>query len=192
LKNLSEYLYRFHKVRPIVLLDEYDSPIHAGFTYNYYSEVIQFMRGLMVGVFKDNSYLEHGIITGILRTAKEGIFSGLKFRGPHCSIAEMGPSNLEIFTVLDEPMSNKFGFTQQEIDQFLQDYDLSNINEEFKNWYNGYLMGNTKIYNPWSALNCVDSNGQFSTYWANTSDNALIYKIIIIKKKISKTLSCPP
>jgi hypothetical protein len=122
------------------------------------------MRGLMTAVFKDNSCLEKGVITGILRTAKEGIFSGL--------------NNLEVFTVLDEIMDDKFGFTEQEVGALLKETNLGEIHDDFQRWYNGYLMGKTKIYNPWSVLNCVKRGGSLMTYWANTSDNALVYKIV--------------
>lgn len=164
LLNLSVYLERYHQAKVIVLIDEYDSPIHAGYFHNYYNDIIEFMRGLLCAVFKDNMSLERGAITGILRTAKEGIFSGL--------------NNLEVATILDQNFSESFGFTQPEVDQMLQDYQLEAISQDFKAWYNGYLIGDTKIYNPWSALSCVKAQGTFLPYWVNTSDNALISKII--------------
>lgn len=162
--KLSQLLERYHQEKVIILVDEYDSPIHAGYVHNYYQETIEFMRGLLCGAFKDNTSLERGVITGILRTSKEGIFSGL--------------NNLKIATILDEAFADAFGFTQKEIDQILQDYNLKAISGDFKTWYNGYLIGNTNIYNPWSALNCVDAHGQLLPYWVNTSDNALIKNII--------------
>jgi hypothetical protein len=164
LLNLSQFLERYHQAKTIVLIDEYDSPIHAGYLNNYYSEIIEFTRGLLCAVLKDNSSLERGVVTGILRTAKEGIFSGL--------------NNLKIFTLLDEQLADKFGFTEKEIEQLLHNYNLESIAPEFKSWYNGYLIGKTKIYNPWSALNCADRSGDLIPYWANTSDNGLIKKII--------------
>lgn len=164
LLNLSIYLERYHQEKVIVLIDEYDSPIHAGYFHNYYKEVVEFMRGLLCAVFKDNMSLERGAITGILRTAKEGIFSGL--------------NNLKVATVLQQNFAECFGFTQSEVDQMLHDYQLEAIGQDFKAWYNGYLIGQTKIYNPWSVLGCIDARGIFLPYWVNTSDNALISRII--------------
>jgi hypothetical protein len=164
LRNLSDFLERYHQEKVVVLIDEYDSPVHAGYQHNYYNNIIEFMRGLLCGVLKDNSSLERSVITGILRTAKEGIFSGL--------------NNLEVATILNQNFSDKFGFTQQEIDRMLADYQLEQIAPQFKDWYNGYLIGETKIYNPWSALNCVKSGGSLIPYWVNTSDNGLIRTII--------------
>jgi hypothetical protein len=164
LLNLSKYLERYHGAKTIVLIDEYDSPIHAGYLNNYYPEIIEFIRGLLCAVFKDNTSLERGVVTGILRTAKEGIFSGL--------------NNLEVATILQQNFADCFGFTQEEIDQLLRDYKLEAISKDFKAWYNGYLIGKTKMYNPWSALNCLKSDGLLIPHWVNTSDNALIKTII--------------
>lgn len=161
---LSRFLQRYHGVNTIILIDEYDAPIHEAFINGFYDQVTRFMRGFLGDGLKDNASLERGVITGILRTAKEGIFSGL--------------NNLKIFTLLDDEMADKFGFTQQEIDQLLQDYNLTSISQDFKAWYNGYLIGETKIYNPWSSLGCVDKSGSFQLYWVNTSNNALVAKII--------------
>ncbi|MBS1987482.1 AAA family ATPase [Candidatus Dependentiae bacterium] len=161
---LSRFLERYHKAKVIVLIDEYDAPIHMAFVKGYYQEVISFMRGFLTDVLKDNPSLERSIVTGILRTAKEGIFSGL--------------NNLKVATVLQQDFANSFGFTEQEVERLLKDYQLENIHADFRAWYNGYLIGQTKIYNPWSALNCIDESGVFRPYWVNTSDNALINTII--------------
>lgn len=103
-------------------------------------------------------------MTGILRTAKEEIFSGI--------------NNLEVFTILDQPFADKFGFTESEIDQLLKDYQIEKVKDDFKSWYNGYLIGQTQIYNPWSSLSCVKRKGELRPYWVNTSNNELISKII--------------
>lgn len=161
---LSKLLERYHKSRVIILIDEYDAPIHEAFLRGYYDKVTGFMRSFLGDGLKDNSSLELGVITGILRTAKEGIFSGL--------------NNLIVFTLLQEKFSDKFGFTDQEIEQLLSNYNLENIHADFGAWYNGYLIGDTKIYNPWSSLNCVNEHGIFLPYWVNTSNNALIRSII--------------
>ncbi len=161
---LSDLLSQFHKERVIVLIDEYDAPIHSAYTYGYYDKMIHFMRALLSKVLKDNSSLERGILTGILRAAKEGIFSGL--------------NNLRVFTLLDEGFSDKFGFTVSEVDILLAETNLEDKSSSIKEWYNGYRCGNETIYNPWSLLECIDRKGVTDQYWANTSDNALIGRLI--------------
>lgn len=180
LKNLSAYLNKYHTKKPIILIDEYDSPIHAGYLNNYYKEVIEFIRGLLCGALKDNDInLERGVITGILRAAREGIFSGL--------------NNFTVFSLLDEFACDKYGFTQDEIDQLLDYYDLNHMRDAFREWYNGYRIGTGTMYNPWSVLSCIKNKGEFATYWANTSDNELIKKLLIssdssIKKDFEELL----
>jgi len=161
---LSDFLERYYEEKVVILIDEYDAPIHAGLMHDYYKDVIEFMQSLLGGAFKDNVSLQWGVVIGILRTAKEGIFSGI--------------NNLEVFTVLDAAFADKFGFTDAEVEQLLNDYNLGSIKSDFQSWYNGYLIGNTKIYNPWSSLSCVKRKGELRSYWANTSDNGLISKII--------------
>jgi hypothetical protein len=163
---LSELLCRHHQQKVIILIDEYDTPIHAGYHYGFYDEVVSFMRGLFGGLFKDNASLERGVITGIMRTAKEGIFSGL--------------NNLVVRDVLDNQFSDKFGFTDGEVQQMLHDYELDGQYEQIKKWYNGYTIGETtRIYNPWSVLNCINKGGSLHTYWVNTSDNLVIKDLIM-------------
>ncbi len=164
LRFLSTLLEQYHKSKVIILIDEYDAPIHEAFIRGYYEKVTGFMRSFLGEGLKDNSSLELSVITGILRTTKEGIFSGL--------------NNLKVFTLLNDDSADKFGFTDKEIEQMLYDFKMTNICSEFKNWYNGYLIGNIKIYNPWSSLMCVDNKGKLIPYWVNTSDNGLIKKII--------------
>lgn len=180
---LSRLLNRYHQTNVIILIDEYDAPIHEAFLRGYYDKVITFMRSFLGDGLKNNNHLKLGVITGILRTAKEGIFSGL--------------NNLEVFTILRNETADYFGFTEREIQQLLADYHLSATLDQFKTWYNGYFIVNSKIYNPWSSLNCVKNNGDLLPYWVNTSDNALIKKIIAqaqpdIKQACSELLSGKP
>ncbi len=161
---LSRFLERYHKEKTIILIDEYDLPLHEGLLYDFYDKIITFIRIFLGGGLKDNPNLKLSVITGILHTAKEGIFSGL--------------NNPSVFTLVKQRFSDKFGFTDEEIDQLLKDYNLEHVKKDFKSWYNGYLIGETKVYNPWSTLSCVAERGEFLPYWGNTSGNALIGKII--------------
>lgn len=164
LRFLSDLLEQHHQSRVIILIDEYDAPIHEAFIKGYYEKVTGFMRSFLGGGLKDNTSLHLGAITGILRTAKEDIFSGL--------------NNLEVFTILSKDCADNFGFTEQEIDQMLHDFKLTHVKDDFKEWYNGYLIGDVKIYNPWSSINCIKNHGQLAPYWVNTIENGLIKKII--------------
>ncbi|MCF7899332.1 ATP-binding protein [Candidatus Babeliales bacterium] len=165
LKKLTEYLTKFHNKKPILLIDEYDSPITAGFINNYYKDIISFMRGLLCGGLKDNVNLEKGIITGVLKIAKESIFSGV--------------NNLKTYSVSEEKFSEYFGFLQKEVEELFKYYKLENKIDDAKKWYDGYNFGNNKIYNPWSILNFVsDMGNSFNIYWVNTSDNQLIRDLI--------------
>ncbi len=168
LEYLSDYLHRYHKEKVVILIDEYDAPIQAGYK-NFYDEVVPFMRNLLSGAFKDNSNLYKGIITGILRVSKESIFSGL--------------NNISVYSILDNKFSDKFGFTETEIKQILTDFNIDTEYSQIKKWYNGYRFGKTSnIYNPWSILNyVVEPSAGFKTFWTNTSSNELIKEQI--KKK---------
>jgi len=161
LKKLSEYLFRYYNQNVVILIDEYDTPIQASYK-NFYENAISFMRNLLSGAFKDNIYLYKGVITGILRISKESIFTGL--------------NNVNVFTVLDNQFSDKFGFTELEVKQILDDFEIPHEFEQLKKWYNGYKFAETSdIYNPWSLLNYItDYKSGFKTYWANTSSNDLI------------------
>ena len=168
IKQLSEYLQRYHNEKVVILVDEYDTPIQAGYG-NFYEEVVPFMRNLLSGAFKDNLNLYKGIITGILRVSKESIFSGL--------------NNLSVYSILDEEFADKFGFTELEVEKIIKDFEIKTNYSEIKKWYNGYRFGHvTGIYNPWSILNfAVSKNERFKTFWTNTSANELIKNEI--KKK---------
>ncbi len=161
IKQLSEYLYRYHKEKVVILIDEYDTPIHSGYK-KFYDDVVSFMRNLLSGAFKDNLYLYKGVITGILRVSRESIFSGL--------------NNLSVYSILDDEFSDKFGFTENETKQILKDLNIPIPYSQIKEWYDGYKIGNTTdIYNPWSVLNyAVSYKTGFKPYWANTSSNDIL------------------
>ncbi len=161
IKQLSEYLYRHYNQKVVILIDEYDTPIQAGFN-KFYDEVISFMRNLLSGALKDNTALYKGVITGILRISKESIFSGL--------------NNVTVHTVLNDEFADKFGFTETETMQILQDFNVTTDYELVKKWYNGYKIGRlTDIYNPWSILNyAISYKSGFQTFWANTSSDDLL------------------
>ena len=160
-RELIQASYRKYNKKVIILIDEYDTPIHSAFG-KFYDDVISFMRNLLSGAYKDNSYLYKGVITGILRVSKESIFSGL--------------NNLSVNSILNISFADKFGFTEAEVLQILKDFDVKTDYEQIKKWYNGYKFGkNEGIYNPWSILNYVSaSNEGFRPYWTQTSSNALI------------------
>ena len=164
LKNLTKYLNRAYDKPVILLIDEYDVPIQSGWSCGYYEEVIDFMRGLLSGALKDNSYLFKGVLTGIYRVAKESIFSGL--------------NNLSVFTLMEKDYATYFGFTETEVEELLETYSVhSNGRADIKTWYNGYNFGDHIIYNPWSILNYLRFH-ELKPYWINTSSNDLIKETI--------------
>jgi len=177
---LTQLLHDHYKKKVIVLMDEYDAPIHEAYVNKYYSNVIEFFRSFFASVFKDNSYLERGLMTGILRAAKEGIFSGL--------------NNLDVYSITHNKFQDKFGFTQNEVKQLLNDQNLPGKLSEIQEWYNGYLFGETTIYNPWSLNMYAKERGILLSYWANTSDNQLIKRLLIytsedVKKDLEALLN---
>jgi hypothetical protein len=172
LKILSEFLYKCYGVKPYLLIDEYDSPIHASFQYGYYEKMIDFMRNLFGAALKGNVYVEKAVVTGILRVAKESLFSGL--------------NNVKVYSLLNTKYSQYFGFTEDEVDELLQQAELTAQAKEIKRWYNGYQFGETVIYNPWSIANCLNDNGKLQPYWINTSDNALIKQLFATADKPTK------
>ncbi|HFA48489.1 MAG TPA: AAA family ATPase [Bacteroidetes bacterium] len=167
LKNLSIYMAKHFGKETIILIDEYDAPIIEGYQENYYKRVINFMQGFLGAAFKGNHALHKGLITGILRVAKESLFS--KFNNPG------------IYTIVDPYFSDKFGFTEQETKKALEYFGLQGDFEKVKHWYDGYKFGNTdNIYNPWSIINYMDRHVQgFKPYWVNTGSDPLIKKRIL-------------
>jgi len=164
LLDLTHYIYLHYGVKPWLLIDEYDTPIQTGYMNGYYKKIIGLMRGIFGVALKTNDYIEKAVITGILRVAKESLFSGV--------------NNLKVYSILNSKYSEHFGFTENEIDEILKKAQLSNKAKEIKEWYNGYKIGETVIYNPWSIVNCVDEKGITVPYWVNTSDNQLIKDLL--------------
>ncbi|HEY4532582.1 MAG TPA: AAA family ATPase [Fusobacterium sp.] len=169
LKDLSKYLSRYHEKKVVILLDEYDTPIVSAYENGYYQEAISFFRNFYSAALKDNVYLELGVMTGILRVAKEGIFSGL--------------NNLAVYSILDERYSSYFGLTETEVQEALNYYDLESSMQEVKEWYDGYCFGKMEIYNPWSIISYI-SNRKLEAYWISTSSNGLINQML---EKATKT-----
>jgi hypothetical protein len=166
LGKLLVFLSRFYNKRAVILIDEYDAPVHAGFTYGYYDDVINFMRNFLSGGLKDtDQYLEKGIVTGIMRIAKESIFSGF--------------NNPGVYTLLSEDFSEYFGFTEEEVEIMLRDFDLLDMYDRVQLWYNGYRFGSRVIYNPWSIINFLRSKEkELLPYWLNTSDNQIVETLL--------------
>jgi len=165
LADLTMYLFRAYKTPIIILIDEYDSPIQQGYINGFYEDAIELMRSFLSPALKGNANLEKGILTGILRIAKESMFSDL--------------NNLKVYSILNERYSTHFGFTEEEVNILLEKSNLQQKQNEIKNWYNGYRIGKTTIYNPWSIINYIHEQGKLGPYWINTSDNALIKGLLI-------------
>ena len=163
IKNLSRYLYEYYGKKVVILIDEYDTPITSAWSNGYYEKSRNFFKNLYANALKDNEYLEKAAVTGILRVAKEGIFSGL--------------NNLKVYTVLNDHFGDSFGLTEKEVKKALEYYELIDNFEEVRKWYDGYKFGDIQIYNPWSILNYLDEK-EINIYWVNTSDNKLIYSAI--------------
>lgn len=170
--QLSDYLTRYHGKKTIVLLDEYDTPMQEAYVRGYWEELVTFTRSMFNSAFKTNPYLERGMMTGITRVSKESIFSDL--------------NNLKVVTTTSEEYADAFGFTEQEVFAALEEFGYAD-KEKVKFWYDGFFFGELKdIYNPWSILNYLDT-GKFTTYWANTSSNSLVGKLIREGSKSIKT-----
>jgi hypothetical protein len=166
LEKLLIFLNRYYGERVVILIDEYDAPVHAGFNHDYYEEIINFMRNFLCAGLKDtDQYLEKSVITGIMRVAKESIFSGL--------------NNPGVYTLLAEEFDDKFGFTEKELEALLKDYRLLEMYDQVQKWYNGYRFGEKIIYNPWSIINFLGSKGkELEPYWINTSDNQIVESLL--------------
>ena len=165
LENLSEYLSQYHQQKVMILIDEYDQAIKSGYMNDFYEKVIMFMRSLLSGGLKGNPNLAKGVLTGILRIAKESIFSGL--------------NNLVVNTLLDSEYDQYFGLLESEVEEILNYYNLNYKLAEIKEWYNGYSFGGNIVYNPWSIMTCIRKKGELKPYWINTSGNELIRQLII-------------
>ncbi|MBM3198404.1 MAG: hypothetical protein FJZ58_04015 [Chlamydiae bacterium] len=179
LQMLIHLLTRHYGQRVYVFIDEYDAPIHAAYLHGYYDSMIEFIRSWLGGGLKDNSHLEQAVISGILRTTKESIFSGL--------------NNFACHTLLGERFSDKFGLLEEEVLSLFQEQGVPCVLEDIRSWYNGYHIGKHALYNPWSILQCLEHGGALQPYWLNTSDNALIKKLLLqgnpsIKKDLEDIL----
>jgi hypothetical protein len=167
LEKLLVYLNRYYGQRVVILIDEYDAPIHAGFKEGYYDEIINFIRNFLCGGLKDTDrYLEKSVITGIMRIAKESsIFSGL--------------NNPGVYTLLSEEFEDKFGFTGEEVEKMLKDFQVFDRYDQVQEWYNGYCFGSQVIYNPWSIINFLGSKTkECKPYWINTADNEIVESLL--------------
>ena len=164
IRKLAEYFYRYYGKKTIILLDEYDTPLQEAYLNGFWNELISFIRSLFNATFKTNPYLERGLLTGITRISKESIFSDM--------------NNLEVVTTTSEKYETAFGFTEEEVREALRQFGLSEQLERVKFWYDGFCFGKRRnIYNPWSITKYLD-RGKFDTYWANTSSNHLVGKLI--------------
>ena len=159
LKNLTSFLYKYYKKEVILLIDEHDAPLINAYEYGYYDEAILFFKVFYGEALKTNLYLRTGIMTGIIRVIKAGIFSDL--------------NNLKIYSILDKEYSDFFGFTQEEVKKALEDFNIEYELPEVKSWYDGYKFGNSEVYNPWSILNFLQHK-ELEAYWVKTSSNFLI------------------
>ena len=164
LRMLSDFLCRHHKKKVIILLDEYDTPMQEAYVGGYWEEMTAFIRTMFNATFKTNPWLERAVMTGITRVSKESVFSDL--------------NNLNVVTTTSEEYATSFGFTEQEVFAALDEQGLGEEKEGVKKWYDGFTFGDCPdIYNPWSILNFLDKK-KYDTYWANTSSNSLVSKLI--------------
>lgn len=164
LQLLSLLLHKHYGRECIIIIDEYDTPIQQGHTCNFYPEIVNFMRNFFSGGLKDNPHLAFGFLTGILRVAKESIFSGM--------------NNLKTYSILDDGYSSYFGFTEKEVKDMLRYYRKDDKYNELSEWYDGYRFGNTEIFNPWSVINYISDNCFPKAFWQSTGSNEIIGEII--------------
>ena len=163
LKNLLRYLYEYYNKKVVVLIDEYDTPIVSGYNNGYKKEVLALYRSLYSTVLKSNTHLQFSVMTGILKIAKEGIFSGL--------------NNLQVYNIFEKNFSEYYGLTEEEVLEGLKYYNLEYEINDVKDWYDGYQFGNTEVYNPWSIINFL-KNGKLKPYWQGTAGNETINELL--------------
>ena len=166
LERLSQMLATHYGKAPIIIIDEYDTPIQEGYSKDFYDEIIGFMRNFFSGAFKDNKNITYGFLTGILRIAQESIFSGL--------------NNLTVNSVMDDEYDEFFGFTSSEVRKMLEYYGVADKEDELREWYDGYLFGSTEIYNPWSVINYISRGCIPQAYWVNTGKNEVLEDVLTI------------
>ena len=163
-QNLAKFLSRYYEKKVIILLDEYDTPMQEAYVSGFWDELVAFTRSLFNSTFKTNPYMERAVMTGITRVSKESIFSDL--------------NNLEVVTTTSDKYATSFGFTEEEVFSAMEEYGYGEQKEDVKHWYDGFIFGTqADIYNPWSILNFLDK-GKIGTYWANSSSNSLVGKLI--------------
>ncbi|MCD8201858.1 MAG: AAA family ATPase, partial [Clostridia bacterium] len=178
LRLLSDLLYKYHKVKPVILLDEYDHPIQEAVDGGYYDDAIDFFKPFLSKALKDNGSLSFAVVMGITRVSKEGIFSGL--------------NNPDVSSVLSDEYSQYFGFTDEEVNKILEECGCSKKKSEVRKWYNGYRFGTgrTQIYNPWSVLKYIKEKCKAEAYWVNTSENSIIGSMLdFASDKVVKNLN---
>ena len=163
LKNLTSFLYKYYKKEVVLLIDEYDIPLITAHKYGYYNEIINFYKVFLGEALKTNQYLKMGVLTGIIRVIKTGIFSDL--------------NNLKVYSILEKKYSEFFGFTEEEVKKALQYFNIEEELTNVKYWYDGYKFGNSELYNPWSIINFLDGR-ELKNYWVGTSENFLIKNIL--------------
>ena len=173
LYQLSDYLYRYYGKKVIILLDEYDTPMQEAYVNGFWDELVAFTRSLFNSTFKTNPYMARAVMTGITRVSKESVFSDL--------------NNPEVVTITSDKYATAFGFTEEEVFSVLDEYGYGEQKEKVKWWYDGFAFGkHMDIYNPWSILNYL-AKGKIATYWANTSSNSLVSKLICKGNRRVKT-----
>ena len=177
LQFLSQCLEKYYGKRVIILIDEYDVPLENAYMCGFYDEMVAFIRSLFESALKTNGSLEFAVITGCLRISKESIFTGM--------------NNLKIISILDEKYDEYFGFTDEEVKKICDEYQMPQKFDIIKNWYNGYLFGNANVYNPWSVIQFMDDlqdnpNRLPKAYWANTSSNSIVRKLIDVADEDTK------
>ena len=176
LKMLSQMLNEYYGIPPVIIIDEYDIPIHQGYLKGFYDEIISFMRNFFSGAFKDNLNLSYGFMTGILRVAKESILSGL--------------NNLKVVSLLDKKYSRYFGFTSEEVRAMAVYYGKEDKIDEICRWYDGFRFGSDHIFNPWSVICYFDNNCEARPYWQATGSNEIIREIIrVADREVMENLS---
>ncbi len=163
--NLSEYLFKYHNQKIVILIDEYDTPIHAAYENGYYDDMTGFFRNFLSSGLKDNKYLFKGVLTGILRVARESIFSSL--------------NNIGVYSSLRAEFSDSFGFLEKEVKKILEDFELTEKFEDIKKWYDGYYAADKTVYNPWSILSFAASKDkELRPYWVNTGGIGILKELI--------------
>lgn len=164
IRFLSELLFKYYQKPVYILIDEYDKPMNTAYEHGYLDEMAAFMKGLMGAALKDNSYLAKGLLTGVLRISKDSMLSSL--------------NNLKVYSVFDSGYSDYYGFTEEDVIELLKECHLEDKLPEIREWYDGYTSGESVVYNPWAIINCLSEDGRIACYWAQTSSDELLMKIL--------------